>query len=145
MSFSPPRLANNLITVRLNWLGNALLVRSCLDLGILIASYLLIWLSSLVISRTYRRIVALAATPSIQPSISAFDSSLFWDLSQNTRKSPWLLKAQVSNSAGLALVQQIQAMIQYSKNLGNMGICTCLPVLAMSSRIPTVFGNAKAI
>ncbi|MBD2180579.1 aminoglycoside phosphotransferase family protein [Planktothrix sp. FACHB-1355] len=121
------------------------------DLGTLIASYLLMWLSSLVISQTLtiEESLRLAATPleQIQPSISAMTVAYFDTFPEIVEHRPDFLK-RVVQFAGLALIQQIQAMIQYQKSFGNTGICMlqvaksllCRPEQSMS----TVFGNAAA-
>jgi len=121
------------------------------DLGTLIASYLLIWLSSLVISQalTIEESLRLAATPleQIQPSISAMTVAYFDTFPEIIEHRPDFLK-RVVQFAGLALIQQIQAMIQYQKSFGNTGICMlqvaksllCRPEQSMS----TIFGNAAA-
>ncbi len=121
------------------------------DLGTLIGSYLLIWLSSLVISQTLsiEESLRLAATPleQIQPSISAMTAAYCDTFPEIGEQRPDFLK-RVVQFAGLALIQQIQAAIQYQKSFGNTGICTlqvaksllCHPERSM----PTVFGSAAA-
>jgi 5-methylthioribose kinase len=121
------------------------------DLGTLIGSYLLIWLSSLVISQTLtiEESLRLAATPleQIQPSISAMTAAYCDTFPEIGEQRPDFLK-RVLQFAGLALIQQIQAAIQYQKSFGNTGICTlqvaksllCHPERSM----PTVFGSAAA-
>jgi len=121
------------------------------DLGTLIGSYLLIWLSSLVISQTLsiEESLRLAATPleQIQSSISAMTAAYCDTFPEIREQRPDFLK-RVLQFAGLALIQQIQAAIQYQKSFGNTGICTlqvaksllCHPERSM----PTVFGSAAA-
>jgi Phosphotransferase enzyme family len=121
------------------------------DLGTLIASYLLIWLSSLVISQalTIEESLRLAATPleQIQPSISAMTVAYFDTFPEIVEHRPDFLK-RVIQFAGLALIQQIQAMIQYQKSFGNTGICMLQVAKSLLCRpeqsMPTVFGNAAA-
>jgi hypothetical protein len=121
------------------------------DLGTLIASYLLIWLSSLVISQalTIEESLRLAATPleQIQPSISALTVAYFDTFPEIVEDRPDFLK-RVIQFAGLALIQQIQAMIQYQKSFGNTGICMLQVAKSLLCRpeqsMPTVFGNAAA-
>ncbi len=121
------------------------------DLGTLIASYLLIWLSSLVISQTLtiEESLRLAATPleQIQPSISAMTVAYFNAFPEIVEHRPDFLK-RVVQFAGLALIQQIQAMIQYQKSFGNTGICMLQVAKSLLCRpeqsMPTVFGNAAA-
>jgi Predicted aminoglycoside phosphotransferase len=121
------------------------------DLGTLIASYLLIWLSSLVISQTLtiEESLRLAATPleQIQPSISALTVAYLDTFPEILEERPDFLK-HVIQFAGLALIQQIQAMIQYQKSFGNMGICMLQVAKSLLCRpeesMQTVFGKAAA-
>jgi thiamine kinase-like enzyme len=121
------------------------------DLGTLIASYLLIWLNSLVISQTLtiEESLRLAATPleQIQPSISALTVAYFDTFPEILEDRPDFLK-HVIQFAGLALIQQIQAMIQHQKSFGNMGICMLQVAKSLLCRpeqsMQTVFGNAAA-
>lgn len=96
------------------------------DLGMLIGSYLQIWLSSLVVSKDVEieESLRLAMTPLelIQPSIKALAEAYFDNFPEILEHQPDFLKRVVQN-AGLALIQQIQATIQYQKSFGNMGIC----------------------
>lgn len=119
------------------------------DLGMLIASYLQIWLSSLVISKslTIEESLRLAMTPleQLQPSIAALTSTYFDNFPEILEHRPDFL-ARVVQFAGLALIQAIQAMIQYQKSFGNMGICMLQVAKSLLCRpeqsMPTVFGTA---
>ncbi|WP_366934757.1 phosphotransferase [Microcoleus sp. PH2017_29_MFU_D_A] len=121
------------------------------DLGTLIASYLLIWLSSLVISQTLtiEESLRLAATPleQIQPSINAMTVAYCDTFPEIVEHRPDFLK-RVVQFAGLALIQQIQATIQYQKSFGNTGICMLQVAKSLLCRpeqsMPTVFGSAAA-
>lgn len=118
------------------------------DLGMLVASYLQIWLGSLVVSRSIdiQEALRLAVTPleALQPSLAALVKSYLQNFPAIFQARPDFLK-RVIQCAGLALIQQIQAMIQYEKSFGNTGICMlqvaksllCRPEQAM----PTVFGS----
>lgn len=118
------------------------------DLGTLIASYLQIWLSSLVVSEDMEieESLRLAATPLelIQSSISSMICTYLDTFPEILEHRPDFLK-QIVQCTGLALIQQIQASIQYQKTFGNSGICTlqvaksllCRPVQS----IPTIFGT----
>lgn len=119
------------------------------DLGTLIASYLQIWLSSLVISKslTIEESLRLAMTPleQLQPSIAALTNAYFNNFPEILEhRSNFLL--QVVQFTGLALIQQIQAMIQYEKSFGNKGICTLQVAKSLLCRpeqsLATVFGTA---
>ncbi|MBE9119505.1 phosphotransferase [Microcoleus sp. Pol14C2] len=119
------------------------------DLGTLIASYLLVWLSSLVISQTLtiEESLRLAATPleQIQPSINAMTVAYCDTFPEIVEHRPDFLK-RVVQFAGLALIQQIQATIQYQKSFGNTGICMLQVAKSLLCRpeqsMPTVFGSA---
>lgn len=117
------------------------------DLGTLIASYLQLWLSSLVVSKiiNIEESLRLAMTPLelLQPSIAALAEAYLRQFPEILVRRPDFLR-RVVQFAGLALIQQIQATIQYQKAFGNAGICMlqvaksllCRPVQS----IPTVFG-----
>jgi thiamine kinase-like enzyme len=121
------------------------------DLGMLIASYLQIWLSSLVISQalSIEESLRLASTPleKIQPAIAALSLAYLDVFPEIIQERPDFWQ-RVVQFAGLALIQQIQAMIQYQKSFGNTGICLlqvaktllCRPEQSMQ----TVFGTAAA-
>jgi aminoglycoside phosphotransferase (APT) family kinase protein len=118
------------------------------DLGTLIASYIQIWLNSLVISKalTIEESLRLATTPldQIQPSLATLTLAYLNTFPEILQHRPDYLQ-RVVQFAGLALIQQIQAMIQYQKSFGNAGICMlqvaksllCRPVQS----IPTIFGT----
>ncbi|WP_199246149.1 phosphotransferase [[Phormidium] sp. ETS-05] len=119
------------------------------DLGTLIASYMEIWLSSLVVSKTLsiEASLLLAGTPleELQPSLAALSESYFDNFPEivEYRHDFW---QRVVQFAGLALLQRIQATIQYQKSFGNPEICImqvaktllCRPELSMQ----TVLGLA---
>ncbi|NES87625.1 MAG: aminoglycoside phosphotransferase family protein [Moorea sp. SIO2B7] len=119
------------------------------DLGSLIASYLQIWLSSLVVSQSLsiEESLRLATTPleQLQPAIASLTIAYLKTFPEIIEHRPDFLK-RVVQFTGLALIQQIQAMIQYQKSFGNTGICMlqvaksllCRPEQSMS----TIFGNA---
>lgn len=118
------------------------------DLGMLIASYLQIWLNSLVVSQDIEieESLRLAVTPLelIQPSIVALIDTYLDTFPEILAHQADFLE-RVVQCTGLALIQHIQAGIQYHKTFGNSGICTlqvaksllCHPVQS----IPTVFGS----
>ncbi len=121
------------------------------DLGMLIASYLQIWLSSLVVSKSIdvEESLRLAMTPLdvLQPSIAALTKAYFSNFPEIIECRPDFLRRVVQFS-GLALIQQIQAMLQYQKSFGNMGICMLQVAKTLLCRpeqsIPTVFGVAES-
>jgi hypothetical protein len=120
------------------------------DLGMLIASYLQIWLSSLVVSKSIdiEESLRLAMTPleQLQPSIAALTKAYFVNFPEIVDRRPQFLRRVVQFS-GLALIQQIQAMLQYQKSFGNTGICMLQVAKTLLCRpeqsIPTVFGVAE--
>ena len=121
------------------------------DLGMLVASYLQIWLSSLVVSKSIdiQESLRLAMTPleEIQPSIAALTKAYLDSFPEILEHRPDLVRRVVQFS-GLALIQQIQAMIQYQKSFGNTGICMLQVAKSLLCRpeqsIPTVFGMAAS-
>ncbi|WP_138499825.1 phosphotransferase [Nostoc sp. PA-18-2419] len=122
------------------------------DLGMLIASYLQMWLGSLVISQalTIEDSLRLANSPldAIQPAIAALSIAYLENFPEILQHRPDFWRRVVQFS-GLALIQQIQAMIQYQKSFGNAGICMlqvaksllCRPEQSMT----TVFGTAATV
>lgn len=117
------------------------------DLGTLIASYVQIWLSSLVISSSLRidESLKLATIPleMLQPTIANLTISYLEAFPEIIAQRPDFLLRTVQN-AGFVLIMNIQAMIQYQKSFGNMGIgmlqvaksLLCRPERSM----PTLFG-----
>jgi hypothetical protein len=121
------------------------------DLGMLIASYLQIWFSSLVVSKSIdiEESLRLAMTPldQLQPSIVALTQAYFDNFPEIVERRPDFLKRVVQFS-GLALIHQIQAMVQYQKSFGNTGICILQVAKTLLCRpeqsILTVFGVAES-
>lgn len=121
------------------------------DLGMLIGSYLQIWLSSLVVSKTIaiEESLRMAITPleQLQPSIAALVAAYFGNFPEVIERRPQFFKRVVQFS-GLALIIQIQAMLQHQKSFGNAGICTLQVAKSLLCRpeqsIPTVFGAAAS-
>lgn len=117
------------------------------DLGTLIASYMQLWLSSLVVSTTIRieesLRMAVISLEQLQPSMAALVDAYLKQFPEIlTRRPDFLLR--VVQFAGLALIQQIQAAIQYQKAFGNTGICTLQVAKSLLCRpahsISTVLG-----
>jgi 5-methylthioribose kinase len=122
-----------------------------LDLGNLIASYLQLWLSSLVVSKniSLEESLRLAITPleQIQPSIAALTAAYLKQFPEILTYRPDFLH-RVVQFAGIALIHQIQAAIQYQKAFGNAGICTLQVAKSLLCRpaqsISTVFGCSES-
>jgi thiamine kinase-like enzyme len=119
------------------------------DLGTLLGSYIQIWLGSLVISKSLsiEESLGLAMTPleQIQPSMATLTKAYLETFPEILEHRPdFLLK--VVQFAGFALIQQIQAMIQYQKSFGNTGIAMLQVAKSLLCRpersLPTVFGKA---
>jgi aminoglycoside phosphotransferase (APT) family kinase protein len=122
-----------------------------LDVGAAIASYLRLWLKSLVVSRDVDITLALrlAATPleSLHPSIVAFMQAYLATFPEVLTRFPDFLE-RVMRFTGLAIIERILANLRYHEPFGNTGICSfqvakillCTPEKA----IPTVFGMAAA-
>lgn len=121
------------------------------DLGMLISSYLQIWLISLVVSKyiDVEESLRLAMTPLnlLQPSIAALTKAYFDNFPEIIERYPSFLRRVVQFS-GFALIQQIQAMLQYQKIFDNTGICMLQVAKTLLCRpeesIPTVFGTAES-
>lgn len=118
------------------------------DVGTIIASYLQIWLNSLVISSSIgiEESLRLATTPLelLQPSMSALTQTYLDNFPEVLEKRPDFLQRTIQ-FAGFVLIIQIQAMIQYQKSFGNIGIgmlqvaksLLCRPERSMT----TLFGS----
>ena len=121
------------------------------DLGTIIASYLQFWLDSLVVSKyiNINESLRLAMIPleQIQPSIVALTQAYLNNFSEIVERRPDFLRRVVQYS-GLALIHRIQAMLQYKKSFGNMGICTLQVAKALLCRpeesIATVCGMPES-
>lgn len=119
------------------------------DLGTLFASYIQIWLASLVISKSLsiEESLGLAMTPleEVQPSIAAVTKAYLETFPEILKHRPDFL-IRVVQFTGFALIQQIQAMIQYQKSFGNTGIAMLQVAKSLLCRpersLPTVFGKA---
>ncbi|MBD2137217.1 phosphotransferase [Anabaena sp. FACHB-1237] len=118
------------------------------DLGSLIASYLQIWLYSLVASKTIpiEECLRLAAIPlhTIQPSISTLVNAYLTNFPEVLETRPNFLNLVIQFS-GLALIRAIQARLQHQKIFGNSGICILQVAKSLLCRpqgsISTVFGR----
>lgn len=123
-----------------------------LDLGTLIASYLQLWLSSLVVSQSValEESLRLAMTPLnyLQPSIAAIMTAYFETFPEILNHRADFLERAVQ-FAGLALIQQIQGMIQYQKTFDNTGICMLQVAKSLLCRpaqsFPTLFGSVESV
>jgi thiamine kinase-like enzyme len=122
------------------------------DLGTLIASYLQLWLDSLVVSKSLsiEESLSLAIVPldRVQPSIASLTRAYLQSFPEISIDRPDFLE-RVIQFAGLGLIQGIQAEIDYQKTLGNISIAQlqvdktllCRPTQSM----PTVFGISELL
>lgn len=120
------------------------------DLGTIIASYVQLWLNSLLVSKDIpiTQTLHLAKIPLdlLQPSISGVVEGYLEKFPEILKYSPDFPQ-RIVQFAGLNLIQKIQAMIQYQKSFGNIGIFTlqvaksllCQPEKSMS----TIFGDSS--
>lgn len=139
--------SNNIIRLidweRSNWGDPAF------DLGILISSYVQIWLHSLVISNSLsiEESLRLAITPleKLQPSIGRLTQTYLNTFPEIIEHRPDFL-LRVVQFVGFALIQHIQAVIQYQKSFGNTEIAMLQVAKTLLCRpeesIPTIFGSA---
>jgi thiamine kinase-like enzyme len=119
------------------------------DLGTLLGSYIQIWLGSLIVSKSLsiEESLGLAVNPleQIQPSIAALIKAYLKTFPEILEHRPDFL-LRVVQFAGFALIQQIQAMIQYQKSFGNTGVAMLQVAKSLLCRpersLPTVFGQA---
>lgn len=121
------------------------------DLGTLISSYVQLWLTSLVISKSLsiEESLRLAMTPleELQPSIASLMKAYFETFPDILEHRPDFLQ-RVVQFIGFGLIQQIQAMIQYQKTFSNTGIAmlqVAKTLLCHPERsVPTIFGVTAA-
>lgn len=119
------------------------------DLGMLIGSYLQMWLGNLVINKSLsiEESLRLAVIPleKIQPSIAALTQAYLTAFPDILQERPDFLE-RVIQFVGFALIQQIQAMIQYQKVFGNMGIAMLQVAKKLlgypSQSMATIFGTS---
>ncbi|GAB4382100.1 MAG: hypothetical protein Kow00121_41820 [Elainellaceae cyanobacterium] len=117
------------------------------DLGTVVASYLKIWLKSLLINAEIDVATALrlAGTPleQLHPSIAAFIQSYLHHFPEILGRFPDLLE-RVVQFAGLALIESLQARLHYFEPFGNAGICMLQVAKTLLCKpeqsVKTVFG-----
>lgn len=121
------------------------------DLGTVISSYLQIWLSSSVISKSLsiEESLRLAMTPleQLQPSLARLTQAYLHTFPEILEHRPDFLQ-RVVQFTGFGLIQRIQAMIEYEKSFGNAGIAMLQVAKTLLCRpeqsMPTIFGTAAA-
>ncbi|MFS0517162.1 phosphotransferase family protein [Nostoc sp. UIC 10607] len=123
------------------------------DLGTLIASYLQLWLHSMMTSKTMaiQESLRLATTPLhlLQPSIRELITAYLTAFPEILEHRPDFLQ-RVMQFCGFALIKAIQAKLQHEKTFGNKGICILQVAKSLLCRpeasISTIFGvDASAL
>jgi hypothetical protein len=117
------------------------------DLGTIIASYLQIWLHSLVTGQTIaiEESLRLATVPLyvLQPSLRELVTAYLTHFPEILEYRPDFLQ-RVMQFAGLALITAIQSQLQYEKTFGNAGVCMLQVAKSLlcrpDSSIPTILG-----
>jgi Phosphotransferase enzyme family len=119
------------------------------DLGMVLSSYLKLWLGSLVVSNTINIETALrlATTPleQLQPSLAALICAYLSQFPEILDRRPNFLK-QAIQFTGLILIKRIQGKLEQLSPFNNTSICTLQVAKALLCRpeesIPTIFGTA---
>ena len=118
------------------------------DLGTLIGSYLIIWLQSLVVSRSIAidESLRLATIPLevLQPSLAALSKTYVACFPEIVRHYPDFWQ-RVMQFAGLALIQSIQSTLQYQKSFNNTGICMLQVAKSLLCRPETCIASVLGI
>ncbi|MBE9006229.1 phosphotransferase [Fortiea sp. LEGE XX443] len=118
-----------------------------IDLGTLLASYLQMWLYSIVTSKTMaiEESLRLATIPLqlLQPSLATLVSAYLAEFPEILEHRPDFLR-RVMQFCGFGLIRSIQATLQHEKRFGNPGICMLQVAKSLLCRpeasIPTIFG-----
>lgn len=121
------------------------------DLGTIVASYLQIWLGSLIVGRDIEieESLRLAMIPleQLQPSLAVLASAYSKNFPEIIARRPDFFK-QAVQYAGFSLIVQIKAVIQYQKSFSNRGIYTLQVAKSLLCRpkqsIVTIFGTTES-
>lgn len=117
------------------------------DLGTVLASYLQIWLNSIITGKeiAIEESLRLATNPLqlLQPSMAALTTAYLAEFPEILEHRPdFLLRAM--QFCGLALITAIQATLQHEKRFSNAGVCMLQVAKSLLCRpqasIPTIFG-----
>jgi hypothetical protein len=122
------------------------------DVATVLASYLKIWLSSLMVGSELDldMVLRLATTPleRLQPSLVAFMQTYLHNAREvlgNAIATPTFLK-RTTQMTGLCLIQRIQAKLEYREPFGNSEICMLQVAKSLlcqpDESIPAIFGVA---
>jgi thiamine kinase-like enzyme len=120
------------------------------DLGSIIASYLQIWLSSLVVSSdmTIEESLRIATIPLelLQPSLNMLITTYLEAFPEILCQQPTFVQ-RVIQFSGLALIQQIRSIIQHQMTFSNTGVCMMQVAKSLLCRpeqsIATIFGESE--
>lgn len=120
------------------------------DLGILLGSYLQLWLGNLIINKslTIEESLRLALIPleNIQPSITALTQAYLTTFSSILKERPNFLE-RVVQFIGFALIDQILVMIQFQKSFNNLGIAMLQVAKKLLGQprqsLPIIFGTSE--
>lgn len=121
------------------------------DLGTILASYLRIWLDSLVVDASIplEESLRLAVTPLevLRPSIVALIKAYLESFPVILERYPNFIQ-RIVQFAGLALVETIGALIDYHKYFGNRSICMLQVAKSLLCRpeqsVKTIFGMTES-
>lgn len=120
------------------------------DLGTIIASYLQMWLESLIVGKNIdiKTSMGLATTPLtlIQPSTAALTDAYLHNSPKILENYPDFL-LRVTQCAGLSIILQILAMVELRQYFGNKGICMLQVAKSLlchpNQSIAVIFGKTK--
>ena len=122
------------------------------DLGSLLASYLQLWLYSVVVGKgmEIEESLRLATTPlqTLRPSLAALVKAYLAEFPQILEDRPDFLQ-RVVQFCGLGLIQSIQATLQHEKTFGNPGISMLQVAKSLLCRpeasIPTILDRKSVV
>jgi Phosphotransferase enzyme family len=117
------------------------------DVATILASYLSMWLSSLIVSTEVDIETALRLAPTplemLQPTLVTFMQVYLQNFPQIIEQDPLFLRRTIAMT-GLCLIEKIKAKLEYREPFGNSGICMLQVAKSLlcqpEESIPTVFG-----
>lgn len=117
------------------------------DVATILASYLSIWLSSLIVSTEVDIETALRLAPTplemLQPTLVTFMQVYLQNFPQIIEQDPLFLRRTIGMT-GLCLIEKIKARLSYREPFGNSGICKLQVAKSLlcqpEESIPAIFG-----
>jgi Phosphotransferase enzyme family len=117
------------------------------DVATLLASYLSLWLSSLIVSTEVDIETALRLAPTplemLQPTLVVLMQTYLQSFPQIIEQDPLFLHRTIAMT-GLCLIEKIKARLEYREPFGNSGICMLQVAKSLlcqpKESIPTIFG-----